>query len=63
MGIKATQRGYEVSPAPHSLPLERDLLCSETQNALPAKLVEGNLFMYAGIGGHCGVLGGGGFRV
>lgn len=45
MGIKETQRDYEMPPAPHSSPLERDLLCSETQGALPGKLVEGKLVM------------------
>ena len=45
MGIKETQRDYEMSPAPHGSPLERDLLCSETQGALPGKLVEGKLVM------------------
>lgn len=45
MGKKETQRDYEMSPTPHSSPLERDLLCGETQGALPGTLVEENLIM------------------
>ena len=36
-GKKETQKGYETAPAPHSSPL-----WSETQTALPGKLVQGN---------------------